>query len=112
MGQQRSRRFAATVVALSALVSSACYSTEVRNRQVLLSNGQGPSPSAQTSVPTTGPDDGKTAAVPRPRSGGASPGAEGAAEVGVTAGTIKLGFVGDFSGQARAIYGVSLDTIN
>jgi len=110
--QQRSRRFAATVVALSALVSSACYSTEMRNRQVLLSNGQSPSPSVETIIPTTGPDAGKSAAASRPGSGGASPGAQGATDVGVMATTIKLGFVGDFSGQARAIYGVSLDTIN
>jgi len=114
VGQQHSRRLAAAVIALSALACSACFSSEVRTRRVALSRGQDPTPEVQaTTVAATRPDAVGTPGAGNSHKGrGATTGVQGATDVGVTANTIKLGWVGDFSGQARAIFGVSLDTIN
>ncbi|MFA5786179.1 MAG: ABC transporter substrate-binding protein [Actinomycetota bacterium] len=110
------RRFiaAASGAVALALVASGCFSTETRSRKVLLSGGPTSGPTTDATVsgqpgatPTAGSNMSRG-----PGGVGATSGKSGATDIGVTATTIKLGFVGDFTGVARSFFVPALDAMN
>lgn len=105
----------AAAVAL-VLLTSGCYTSEIRPRKVLLSSDDGLAGGAEISPSataasisglTTGPSAGARGRVSAKSGAGDS-----SRQRGVSASTIKLGYVGDFAGQARAFYTPSFDSIN
>ncbi|MFA5785428.1 MAG: ABC transporter substrate-binding protein [Actinomycetota bacterium] len=103
-----------------ALVASGCYSSQVTTRRVTVSRGEAAQPTVSDSsldsspgaaIATSGASMGPAPSTRTGEAGvGSAPG--GATDVGLTANTIKIGYVGDFSGQARAFFGPALDTLN
>ncbi|MFA5787569.1 MAG: ABC transporter substrate-binding protein [Actinomycetota bacterium] len=110
----KGRGWLAAPVMLS-LLASGCYSTQVRVRRVPVPMSSQGSPGPQAIGGAESPNPGAGSATRtqgRHRFGPTPMGVRGATEVGVTSSSIKLGFIGDFTGQARAFYGGVFDGAN
>ncbi|MFA5889839.1 MAG: ABC transporter substrate-binding protein [Actinomycetota bacterium] len=101
----------ATALAIATLVGTSCTTTEVRTIRVPVEQSATASAAPEATASTNGrPGVGSTTVKTWDQDVPA--GSLTASDVGVTATTIKIGHIGDFTGQARAFFGPQLDSLN